>query len=453
MTAVEPRHSVKSYSGLTTSSISDFLAEVETDLAGGVLSPRVFNDPDLHQAELEKIFARCWVFMGHVSEIPSPGDYVLRNIGEDPFILARDEDGEIHALLNHCMHRGAPVCRADKGNASHFRCPYHGWIYKNNGEWNGAPQRTKAYRKLDPSMWGLRKAPHIDTYHGLIFACLDPDAVSLREYLGDMAWYLDTMFDLNDQGMRVAGDPNRWMVPANWKFGAENFLGDAYHVGVVHKSGEEAGMLPPMDYGREMVFHISMEGGHGLLADRGLLPPPFRMGYPPDVADIFDLGRLQPDQREFCEKGFGVDIWTIFPNLSGIRLPIGVDGVPWNINSLRQWQPAGPGKFEMWNWSLLWNAAPDAFNDASYDANIFSFSPSGILEQDDLVLWSGATPAGRSVFARQEMKLNLQMGMDGMSDCEDEVDWMGPGDAVTSIYGEGNARRFYKHWHDMLTRP
>jgi len=434
--------------------MSDFLAEVETDLARGVLSPRVFNDPELHQAELERIFTRCWVFLGHVSEIPSRGDYVVRNIGEDPFILVRDEDGEIQVLLNHCMHRGTPVCRADKGNASHFRCPYHGWIYKNSGEWNGAPQRRSAYRKLDPALWGLRKAPLVDTYQGLIFACLDPEATTLREYLGDMCWYLDVLFGLNERGMRVVGDPHRWIVPANWKFGAENFVGDAYHLGHTHRSAEEIGMVPSVQSARDSTFHVSMDGGHGLLADDGFLPEPWGfMNHPPEVTQIFDIGRLQPDQQAFLNKRFGVGVFTIFPNLSGLRVPMVIDGMPVVFTVLRQWQPRGPGKFELWNWPLVWDAAPASFNKQSYEASLLSFSPSGLLEQDDTAIWSGATTVGRSVFARQEMKLNYQLGLDGMSDCDDVPDWIGPGKASSSVFGEGSQRLWLKQWHDRLTAP
>lgn len=453
MTAVEPGR-ISSTGDVRRLALTDFLAEVETDLARGVLSPRVYNDPDVHQAELERIFARCWVFVGHVSEIPTPGDYVLRTIGEDPFIVIRDEDGEIRVLLNHCMHRGTPVCRADKGNASHFRCPYHGWIYKNSGEWNGAPQRAKAYRKLDPELWGLRKAPHVDTYQGLIFACLDPDAVSLREYLGDMAWYLDILFGLNDQGLRVAGDPQRWIVPANWKFGAENFVGDAYHLGTTHHSGEEVGLLPNIQHLVDRSFHVSAGGGHGFLGDRGFFPEPFGiLDYPPEVTQIFQLDRLKPDQRAFLENRFGVDVWTVFPNLSGLRVPMFIDGKPTVFMCVRLWQPCGPGKFELWNWPLLWNAAPDDFNETAYKACLLSFSPSGLFEQDDSAIWSGATPVGRSVFAQQDMKLNFQLGMDGMSDCEPVPDWNAPGVATTTAYGEENQRHWYQRWHDQLMAP
>lgn len=440
--------------GSLNGSMQTFLSEVREDLEQGMLSPRVLNDPDLHRAELDRIFTQCWVFVGHVSEIPSPGDYVLRYVGEDQFILVRDEQGEIQLLLNNCVHRASPVCRAEKGNASHFRCPYHGWIYKNSGDWNGAPHRAKAYRKLDAARWGLQKAPHVDSYQGLIFVCLDPEAMPLREYLGDMCWYLDVVFGLNEQGMRVVGDPHRWIAPANWKSGAENFVGDAYHVQSAHRSLEDVGLVPDIDGPSTDGFHVAHEGGHGLIVVRRALPEPFGvMDYPPEVTSTFELDRLDDDQRAFLEGGYTVVGFTIFPNLSFFRAPgsTELDQLPTVHTCLRQWQPRGPGEFELWNWPLVWNSAPPEFNEASYDASIFNFGPAGVFEQDDTVVWRGGPMVGRSPFARKDMKLNFQLGMDGMSEYETMPDWIGPGEASTTIYGERNQRRWWQRWCEALS--
>jgi nitrite reductase/ring-hydroxylating ferredoxin subunit len=462
MSSVEQHVAAGDYGSLN-GSMQEFLTEMQVDLAHGMLSPRVFNDSELHRAELDRIFTRCWVFVGHVSEIPSPGDYVLRYVGEDQFILVRDEHGEIQLLFNNCVHRGSPVCRAERGNTSHFRCPYHGWIYKNSGEWNGAPKRARAYRNLETARWGLRKAPHVDTYQGLIFVNLDPDAIALREYLGDMCWYLDIIFDLHEDGMSVVGEPHRWIIPSNWKSGAENFVGDAYHVPALHNSIEDVGLVPPGGLGEgigENVFQIALDGGHGLLANRPALPPPWGIhGLPPEVTELFDLDRLSADQRQFLESEHSITGFTIFPNLSFINvvaslLPLETglpDALPVSFTLLRQWQPRGPEKFELWNWPLAWNAAPAEFTDKSYNVSVRNFSPSGIFEQDDTVAWAGGPRLGRSPFARQGMKLNLQMGLEGMSDFEIVGDCPWPGQVSTTPYGEMNQRRWWLRWSKQLT--
>ena len=87
------------------------------------VSRRAYWDPDVFRAEHERIFKKAWLFLAHESEIPEPGDYVLRRLGVDPVIVCRNENGEIRVLANTCRHRGVALCRADRGNASHFRCP------------------------------------------------------------------------------------------------------------------------------------------------------------------------------------------------------------------------------------------------------------------------------------------------------------------------------------------
>ncbi|MGH2372262.1 MAG: Rieske 2Fe-2S domain-containing protein, partial [bacterium] len=105
----------------------------------------IFSDPEIYRLEMDALFTRCWLFVAHESEIPSPGDYVTRHMGDHPVIVARGEDGRIRVLLNVCRHRGMRICRADLGNASHFRCPYHGFTYKNTGELIGIPFQAEIY--------------------------------------------------------------------------------------------------------------------------------------------------------------------------------------------------------------------------------------------------------------------------------------------------------------------
>ncbi len=433
------------------SRVDVFLEEISEDLTQGVLPARAFSDPELHRLELERIFTTSWVFVGHESEVSSPGDYVLRYIGNDQFILSRDEDGELNLLFNACMHRGTPVCHADKGNASHFRCAYHGWIYRNNGDWNGAPHRGQAYGKtMDAKKWGLRKAAKIDSYQGLIFANLDPDSISLDEYLGDMKWYLDITLGLAEGGMKVVGDPHRWEVDANWKSGAENFAGDAYHVPHLHRSGEETGIFPGIDNALDTQFHVTLPNGHGLVATTGFLPPPmWKFGaWPDEVVETFDLDRLEPEQREFIESGKGVTVMTIFPNLSIIRAP-GVynpEGTPPVVfTAIRLWQPLAPDKTTIWNWPLVWPKASEEFQKLQYLTGIAGFGPAGLFEQDDTVAWVGPAKLGESPVA-QSLKFNYMLGEGVENGAGINPDWTAPGIASTTAYDEYNQRNFWSHW-------
>ena len=86
----------------------------------GLISARVFADPDVYQLELERVFGRTWLFVAHESEIPRRGDFVTRVMGEDPVIVVRGADGEVRVLLNVCRHRGRKLCGARRGAHRHL---------------------------------------------------------------------------------------------------------------------------------------------------------------------------------------------------------------------------------------------------------------------------------------------------------------------------------------------
>jgi phthalate 3,4-dioxygenase subunit alpha len=121
------------------------IGDVIERVGRGAVPAGIYSDPAIHQLERDRLFGRTWQFLAHDSEIPQPGDYVVRRILDDSFIVVRDETGQVQVLLNMCRHRGVQVCRAPAGNASHFRCPYHAWTYRNTGELVGVPFHSEAY--------------------------------------------------------------------------------------------------------------------------------------------------------------------------------------------------------------------------------------------------------------------------------------------------------------------
>ena len=115
------------------------------DVGKGLVSRRIFSGQEIYQQELELIFARCWLFLCHESQIPSPGDFFTTYMGEDPVLVVRDSGGKVNAFLNVCRHRGNRLCRASDGNASSFTCAYHGWAYGNDGKLMAVPNLKDAY--------------------------------------------------------------------------------------------------------------------------------------------------------------------------------------------------------------------------------------------------------------------------------------------------------------------
>ena len=84
---------------------------VDVDVAGTV-AREIFVEEDIFEKELEHVFGRAWLFVGHVDLVPNPNDYFASRMGTDPVILTRDNEGEIHVLLNTCTHRGMKLCRS-----------------------------------------------------------------------------------------------------------------------------------------------------------------------------------------------------------------------------------------------------------------------------------------------------------------------------------------------------
>src|SRR5579859_7225533 len=206
------------------------------DADRGLINRRIFIEPEIYEEEQRQIFARCWLFLCHDSQIPLPGDFLTTSMGEDPVLVVRDSAGDVHAFLNVCRHRGNRLCRADAGNAASFTCAYHGWTYGNDGKLIGVPYQREFYQdRLPRDEWGLMPVARVDSYKGLIFGCFDPGAPGLADYLGEMTWYLDAFFDRREGGIEIVGG-HKWVMPCNWKFPAENFGGDAYHVGWSHLS-------------------------------------------------------------------------------------------------------------------------------------------------------------------------------------------------------------------------
>ena len=215
------------------------------DVRRGMIPAHIYNDKEIFELEKERLFSRSWMFVAHESEVPEAGDYVVRRVLEDSFIISRDEKGEIRALFNMCLHRGMQVCRAEMGNASHFRCPYHGWSYRNDGRIVGLPFHKEAYggeEGFKKKGQTLLPAPSLASYNGLIFISMDPDAEPLEDFLGDFKFYLDYYTKQSADGIELRG-PQRWRVKANWKIGAENFAGDMYHTPQTHTSVVEIGLF------------------------------------------------------------------------------------------------------------------------------------------------------------------------------------------------------------------
>jgi phenylpropionate dioxygenase-like ring-hydroxylating dioxygenase large terminal subunit len=217
---------------MRASARSDYDKLVRRDRVHG----RLYLEPEIFAEELEKIFERGWVYVGHSREIPEPGDFRLGRIGRQPVIMVRDQEGRVQLLLNRCRHRGATVCQHERGNGKAFRCSYHGWSYRLSGELMGAPYPDAYDDSFRREEMGLVKVPRVDSYRGFIFGSLSPDGISLDEHLGRAKEQIDLFVGLSDEDeIEVCSTADKYSFRANWKLGIENAM-DSYHVGFTHAS-------------------------------------------------------------------------------------------------------------------------------------------------------------------------------------------------------------------------
>jgi phenylpropionate dioxygenase-like ring-hydroxylating dioxygenase large terminal subunit len=407
----------------------------------GRIDRRIFADPAIYERELERIFARCWLFLCHDSQLPKPNDYLTTYMGRDPVIVTRHADGTIGCYLNMCRHRGNRICRADAGNAKTFVCPFHGWTYRNTGALDHVPGFKEVYHgELDMASHGLVPVAKIDAYKGMVFATFDPDAEPLVDYLGDMAWYLDVMLDKRASGVEFLHGAHKWRIKCNWKYPADNFVGDTYHGPVSHQSawvaGFEGNPRRKVAYGYEG-FQISPGGGHGLGVRWCASPDEYLEYSLPEFRD-YERERLpEAESRLGATRAWkiaGVHA-NIFPNLSLL----------WQAGAIRVWHPLGPDLTEAWGWCFVDRDAPAAVKDEYRRHMVHRHSTSGTWEADDVDNWVQSTGASSGHVA-QRYPQNLQMGL-GHESAHPELRGR-----VGGFQCEINQRDFYRRWAALMEK-
>jgi 3-phenylpropionate/trans-cinnamate dioxygenase alpha subunit len=435
--------------GSFTAAVLDPAALV--DPGKGLVKRHAYVDQGIYDLELERIFARSWLYLAHTSQLREPGDYVATFMGDDPVIVSRGADGEIRTMLNSCRHRGNTVCRSDEGNTSFFQCSYHGWTYSNQGDLVGVPKYRQAYgQALDKKEWGLLQVPRVEEYLGFVFGNWDAEAPDLADYLGGMRYYLDLAFGRDPEGVEMIGGVHKWAVDTNWKVPTENFATDMYHVNYSHKRVVELGLMEPFT-----------DDGYEIAAGMGFLGHDFT----PPVAEDFGEHAEDPthrywvmpnpyteflkSQRRHMAEKMGEDAARMIPVGHGAVFPSFAFLDIEMLRLVRVHIPRGPGQTMFYQWCVVDKSLPQDVKDALRRQYQLTFGPSGILEQDDGENWRQLQVGCRGYVGRQ-LDTNMVLGLGQDRPAVDIIGQGAPGEGG-GIWSEANQRAFWRHWLAFMT--
>ncbi|WP_232716766.1 aromatic ring-hydroxylating oxygenase subunit alpha [Gordonia metallireducens] len=217
--------------------VLDRLGVPEADFTTARTMPtEVYTSEEFYEFEKEAIFAKEWLCLGHVSQIPKIGDYYTITVGDEPLIVTRDNDENVRVMSAICQHRAYPVVEDnDKGNTKEFRCPYHYWAYNLEGQLKTAPEMkrtcTMAQLRSETSLPNLK----VEIWHGMIFANMDLDAAQLAPQLVKLEEEMEIYGVANLELTDLQEFPGlEW----NWKGMHENAL-EPYHTSFVHMGYHE----------------------------------------------------------------------------------------------------------------------------------------------------------------------------------------------------------------------
>jgi phenylpropionate dioxygenase-like ring-hydroxylating dioxygenase large terminal subunit len=339
-----------------------------------------YRDPEIFQRELERIWYKVWVYVGHESEVPNPGDFVRRQIGLQPVLMVRGRDGVVRVFYNRCRHRANLLCLREAGNSDKFVCPYHAWSYANTGELL-EPTFDEGYDyDLQKEAFGLTPLARQDSYRGLIFASVAEEGLSLAEHLGAITEFLDLFIDLSPVGeIMLDTGAQKTQYRGNWKYMPENSMEGDYHGPFLHQVAFAL-------YARRTGFDVSalatgevpdvirsLPGGHMVEDYRGApIDPPKRAPSPSRLEYIAAMKTRHGDEKAGQMMRTMAPLLYVFPNLLYV------------ITHIRVVQPASVDRTNVYYYPVMLKGAPDEINDMRLSDHEFMMGPAGFISPDDI---------------------------------------------------------------------
>ncbi len=339
------------------------------------------TSPEIMERERERVFGRCWLYLGHESEVENPGDYRRRTIGGKPLFYTRTAEGEIRVFYNTCRHRGALICRHDRGNAGIFQCFYHAWTFNNRGDLIGVPDEEGYSASFRKQEFGLLSPPRVENYRGLLFVSYDPDVEPLVEYLAGAREYVDMVMDQTEGGFRVVPGVNKYDIRANWKLLMENSI-DQYHAFPTHKTFFDymATIWPDMPrsstgHGRELgnghaMMEYSATAGRPVALWTPFFPEEMREGMGRDRARLAEkYGETRAKRMTENHRNL-----FIYPNLV-------INDV--NAITIRNFEPQAVDRMQVTAWHMVPRDDEGIALATRLDSFLTFLGPGGLATPDD----------------------------------------------------------------------
>lgn len=363
----------------------------------------VYTSPEVYRLEMKHLFPNAWVYIGHDSQTPNKGDYITVQIGDQPLLMVRHTDNEIHVLYNRCPHKGTKIVIDRAGNTGKFfRCPYHAWSFKTDGCLLAIPLK-KGYEGTGlegtEAAKGLAPVGAMHNYRGFVFARLAPEGISFEDFFGDALSSLDNMVDRSPEGrLSVVGAPLRYMHKCNWKMLVENQT-DTCHPMVAHESsaGTAVKIWEEMDKPEGTPKPPAMEiiapfmSPYEFFENMGIRTWPNGHGHTGVHHSIHSDYSAVPGYFDAMVAAYGEDRareilgenrhnTVYFPNIM-IKGP---------IQQLRNFIPLGPDKTLVESWIFRLEGAPDELTARTAMYNRMINAPTSMVGHDDLEMYERA---------------------------------------------------------------
>lgn len=409
----------------------------------------VYLSDELFELEKERLFARTWQYVGHVSQVPKAGDYLSLEIAGEPLLMIRQADGPIKVLSNRCAHKGAQVVTQKCGTARNLRCPYHAWTYKIDGTLMARPLRAEYENTGVDQCEGAQRLGEVATadYRGFVFARTSPEGESFETYAGSMLQVLDNLVDRSPEGkLQVVGGCLQSVIRCNWKMYLEN-VNDAVHAISTHESVTNATktvwkrqgdqeekplaveqLLPfglGLDFVRGMGARV-LPRGHSILGTKASL----HTGYSALGDYEAALARAHGEEKAMAILGFSPQNAILFPSLALKCSP----------QVLRVVRPLAADRTLIEAWALAPIGAPEELVRRTVTYNRLVYSPMSPVAHDDIHVFEGIQ---RALHASGNKWISLHR-----QHRPDEQ----PGDAEYSATNEILMRNQFRAWAECMAQ-